>query len=67
MSRRLAKILSLSVLAVFLLSPVADACTTIIVGKEASTDGSVMVTHTCDGWYDNRLEWFREAFIKMEK
>ncbi|MGD8539897.1 MAG: C69 family dipeptidase, partial [Candidatus Aminicenantes bacterium] len=25
-----------------------DGCTVIIVGKEASTDGSVMTTHTCD-------------------
>ncbi|MBM3285115.1 MAG: hypothetical protein FJY81_04520 [Candidatus Aminicenantes bacterium] len=28
--------------------PVSDACTVIIVGKNASTDGSVMTTHTCD-------------------
>jgi dipeptidase len=26
----------------------SDACTVIIVGKNASTDGSVMTTHTCD-------------------
>jgi dipeptidase len=26
----------------------AEACTVIIVGKDASTDGSVMSTHTCD-------------------
>jgi len=26
----------------------SEACTVIIVGKEASTDGSVMSTHTCD-------------------
>lgn len=25
-----------------------DGCTSILVGKEASTDGSVMTTHTCD-------------------
>jgi len=28
--------------------PVSDACTVIIVGKNASVDGSVMTTHTCD-------------------
>lgn len=28
--------------------PRSDACTVIIVGKHASTDGSVMTTHTCD-------------------
>jgi dipeptidase len=26
------------------------------VGKDASVDGSVMVTHTCDGWYDHRIQ-----------
>jgi hypothetical protein len=25
-----------------------DGCTVIIVGKDASVDGSVMTTHTCD-------------------
>ena len=25
-----------------------EACTSILVGKDASTDGSVMTTHTCD-------------------
>ncbi len=30
-------------------------CTMIVVGKDASVDGSVMTTHTCDGWYDSRL------------
>jgi dipeptidase len=28
--------------------PLSDACTVIMVGKDASTDGSVMTTHTCD-------------------
>ncbi len=28
-----------------------DACTSIMVGKQASTDGSVMTSHTCDSWY----------------
>ena len=26
----------------------SDACTVIMVGRLASTDGSVMTTHTCD-------------------
>ena len=30
-------------------------CTVVIVGKEASADGSVITTHTVDGWYDSRL------------
>lgn len=29
----------------------ADACTSIMVGRKASTDGSVMTSHTCDSWY----------------
>ena len=28
-----------------------DACTSIMVGRLASTDGSVMTSHTCDSWY----------------
>lgn len=29
----------------------AQSCTSIMVGKKASTDGSVMTSHTCDGRY----------------
>lgn len=32
------------------------ACTSILVGKDASVDGSVMTTHTCDGRYEFRIE-----------
>ena len=28
-----------------------DACTSIMVGRDASVDGSVMTSHTCDSWY----------------
>jgi len=45
----------LMLLGVFGISVYAD-CTSIIVGKDASVDGSVMTTHTCDGWYDNRIQ-----------
>ena len=33
----------------------AFACTTTMVGKKASVDGSAMVSHTVDGWYDHRI------------
>ena len=28
-----------------------ESCTSIMVGKQASTDGSVITSHTCDSWY----------------
>ena len=28
-----------------------DACTSIMVGRAASADGSVLTSHTCDSWY----------------
>lgn len=34
----------------------AESCTSIMVGKSASTDGSVMTAHTCDGNYRTWVE-----------
>lgn len=34
----------------------ALACTPMAAGKDATVDGSVIVAHTCDGWYDNRIQ-----------
>ena len=34
-----------------------DGCTSILVTKLASADGSVMTTHSCDGNYEFRLHW----------
>src|SRR6056297_1549579 len=49
--------ITLSVLLiVFLGVSAVNACTSIMVGKDASTDGSVMTTHTCDGNYDARIQ-----------
>ena len=33
-----------------------ESCTSIMVGKKASTDGSVITSHTCDGRYRTWLE-----------
>lgn len=35
----------------FIFAQDKDACTSIMVGKKASADGSVMTSHTCDSWY----------------
>ncbi|MEE4214971.1 MAG: C69 family dipeptidase, partial [Bacteroidales bacterium] len=34
-----------------------ESCTSIMVGKKASTDGSVMTSHTCDAYYRTWLEF----------
>lgn len=34
-----------------------DGCTSVLVTKSASADGSVMTTHSCDGNYEFRLHW----------
>jgi len=46
--------ITLMLLAVFALTVYSD-CTSIIVGKGAAVDGSVMTSHTCDSWYDASL------------
>ena len=34
-----------------------DHCTSILVGKNATTDGSVITSHTCDSWYRTWMQW----------
>ncbi len=33
------------------------SCTSIMVGRKASADGSVMTSHTCDGGYRTWMKW----------
>jgi len=35
----------------------SESCTSIMVGKDASTDGSVITSHTCDAYYRTWLEF----------
>ena len=35
----------------------SESCTSIMVGKKASADGSVMTSHTCDAWYRTWLDF----------
>jgi len=57
---RIKKILSVVSIALMLLAAFAlvayAECTSIIVGKGAAVDGSVMTSHTCDSWYDASLK-----------
>lgn len=43
-------------------------CTSIMVGKDASTDGSVMTSHTCDSWYRTWVRWEKaQSYEKGDK
>ena len=53
--RKLTSALTL-VLVLLLAAAPALACTPMAAGKDATVDGSVMVAHTCDGWYDQRIQ-----------
>ena len=53
--KKIISVMALSVMIVSLSIISANACTSVVVGKKASVDGSVMTTHTCDGQYDARI------------
>ena len=36
---------------------VGQSCTSIMVGRKASADGSVITSHTCDGGYRTWVQW----------
>ena len=38
-----------------------EACTSIMISKGASADGSVITSHTCDSWYRT---WMRSVAPK---
>lgn len=42
------------------------SCTSIMVGRKASTDGSVMTSHTCDGRYRTWMQWVEAADHKPD-
>ncbi len=52
---KICKSVLLGLVSVFVASA-ALACSPIGVGKGATVDGSVITSHTCDGWYDNRIQ-----------
>ncbi|MEG1799879.1 MAG: C69 family dipeptidase, partial [Synergistaceae bacterium] len=39
----------------FLASNSSEACTVVMAGKKATATGDVILSYTCDGWYDHRL------------
>ena len=38
-----------------------DNCTSILVGRKATADGSVITSHTCDSWYRTWMRWVPAA------
>ncbi|MCQ2347509.1 MAG: C69 family dipeptidase [Paludibacteraceae bacterium] len=43
-----------------------DHCTSILVGKNATTDGSVITSHTCDSWYRTWMQWIPSVEYKND-
>ena len=42
----------------------SESCTSIMVGKNASTDGSVMTAHSCDSNYRTWLRMEKRRYFK---
>lgn len=43
-----------------------DNCTSILVGRNATTDGSVITSHTCDSWYRTWMRWLPAVEYKND-
>lgn len=43
-----------------------ETCTSIMVGKKATVDGSVITSHTCDGRYRTWLKWEKAQIFKKD-
>ncbi|RCW88480.1 dipeptidase [Halanaerobium sp. DL-01] len=56
MKRKITTSTVLLLIITLVLSGSTFACTDIVVGKNASTDGSVITSHTVDGRYDSRIQ-----------
>ena len=49
------KRIALTALVLGLCTGAAQACTVVMAGKKATANGEILVSYTCDGWYDHRL------------
>ncbi len=63
---KMKKLLSLGIIAGSLLAQPADACTSLLVGKKASTDGSTMITYAADSHvlYGELYHWPAATYEK---
>ena len=50
-------VLVIAILPLFAQEFDGQSCTSIMVGKKASADGSVITSHTCDGMYRTWVQW----------
>jgi len=57
MSRKIAKAVFLALVLTIIINIPATACSSLLVTKGASVDGSVMITYTCDGEFLPHLEY----------
>jgi len=66
MAEKIKKILLSTFLVLILITSHLSACTNLLVTKGASSDGSVMITYTCDGEFHPHLEYTPAADHKED-